>query len=74
MDDIKCLRCDTFENVTMQQFAWDCRPRLKDLKRGHKHEMTVFYCYLCNKCYDICEGITVIGWDWWDATDAIAFS
>jgi hypothetical protein len=62
------------DTVSERQFAWQCRPREKDLERGQTEEDTIFDIELCEACYQFAIANNtepLRGFDWWEAFDSL---
>lgn len=68
---------DRNELALLRSFNWHCRPRRKDLAKGHVVQWTFIDLYFCDDCYAKIlqrnRGYppTLIGWDEWDAIDGL---
>lgn len=75
MQKDKCINCK--KDGSERNFPWECRPRFKDLARGHVTEHTTLEVDLCDECYnkakDNLGDRSLVGWDWWDSVDSLCY-
>lgn len=70
-NESKCFSCGGF-NFSLRYFNWECRPRIKDLNKGHVVEELLLGINLCEGCYSNCGMYYhLVGWDEWDAIDGL---
>ena len=58
-----------------REYVWHYRPREKYRFPPYNEvdSEEIFQVNLCDDCNAIAANCTIIGWDWWDAYDCIAF-